>query len=288
MLGLSLAPRVFNPDRATDSERLLLASLGGVKDLLRHVRALGVTYIELRSVASGDDAAFICGIAQTIWDAGLKLTVHGGLPADQNDDFTRSYSSLMPLLQRMGAYQTGLTITLHSYSAREGDARAFADQTARILRGWCASAAGLPVRFALEINRKKGRIDPSVTCDGVLSMLNDIPGEKAGICWDFGHYYYNMSRIDNTPDLLPPKAFLERVIHTHIHAVGPQGTHTPFVPGAQLPIERYVGALAQAGYDGIYHFEPSFDRFPQEDIVNALDLSLRTIADAAGKAGAAQ
>lgn len=286
MLGLSLNPRVFSDDKATDCEQLLLSSFGGITGLLKHVRELGVTHIELRTVKADADAAFVLHMANTIWDSGLKLTVHGALPKDESRGFSACYTSVLPLLERLPHYQDGLTITLHSYSDKEGDVSAFAADTTHVLNEWCKSASALPIRFALEINRKKGRMDPSVTCDGVLSMLAGVQQSNSGVCWDFGHYYYNMSAMDNTPDLLPPKAFLKRAIHTHIHAVGPLGTHTPFVPGAFVPLAKYVGALMQNGYQGVYNFEPTFERFPEGAVAEALDDSIRLLANTLEKGGA--
>ena len=52
-------------------------------------------------------------------------------------------------------------------------------------------------------------------------MVRKIPGKKIGICWDMGHSYSNV--VNHKFPLFPPKEFLERVIHTHIHDPGPTG-----------------------------------------------------------------
>ena len=51
MVGVSLSPRLFWPERQNDCDRKLLAECGGVAGLLRFLRGLGVAYIELRDCA---------------------------------------------------------------------------------------------------------------------------------------------------------------------------------------------------------------------------------------------
>jgi hypothetical protein len=72
----------------------------------------------------------------------------------------------------------------------------------------------LPTRFALELNRPKGKIDQSATYEGVLDFCREIGDSLVGICWDWSYAQANVVNGESSPD--PPEEFLRRVIlHTH-------------------------------------------------------------------------
>ena len=117
----------------------------------------------------------------------------------------------------------------------------------------------LPLQLALELNRAKGKVDPSTTYRGVLDMCEQVGDSRVGICWDLGHTQSNVLRGVCPPD--PPEEFLRRVVHAHIHDIGPDGgTHWPLIFG-NVPLARYVEGLKGVGYDGCCVLELSPLRF---------------------------
>ena len=181
MVGVSLSPRLFWPERQNDCDRKLLAECGGVAGLLRFLRGLGVAYIELRPVEPTEDPAAVLACAQAIWDGGLKLTVHGAMPKEIGP-FAQTCPSLLPLLGRAKEYQSLVTITLHSYTTGDdGDVAPAVEKTRQLLKTWGSEADRYGFRLALELNRDKHNGDPSVTPRGVLTMLEDSDPDAVGI-----------------------------------------------------------------------------------------------------------
>ena len=277
-LGLSVIPRMLNPDTAKPFELQQIAEYGGLDAMLASWKKQGVSHIEFRCIHPGDDAAYALACAERVWAAGLQVTVHGTLPSAVGR-FETVYPSLLPLLSAAKAYQPWVNITVHAYSSNEAaDLAKLAANTNEILSLWAEDAQSLGFRLALENNRSKGECDPGNHCDGVLSMLP--PSELVGVCFDFGHHYYNMSINDGTPDQLPPPEFLQRAFHTHIHALSNKKTHAPFVGDAVMPLARYLAALQSAGYTGVYNLELSVNLFEVASYREAIDTSIRVLREA--------
>ena len=80
-----------------------------------------------------------------------------------------------------------------------------------------------------------------------------------GICFDMGHYaWYTSMRLGN-PQALPPKEFLDRIVHTHIHECVNGDTHYPVSTHSE-PTESYINAIAE-NYPGVYNLELSPEKF---------------------------
>jgi sugar phosphate isomerase/epimerase len=168
------------------------------------------------------------------------------------------------VLQQLAGHQEGLLLTLHGYSQPHGDEEELRDRTKALFTYLddLVERETAPVTFALELNRAKGVADPANTYAATADLCARIDRERVGICWDWGHGYHNILEGSMEPDL--PEAFLERVIHTHIHGVGPTGrTHWPLDRG-RLPLEQYAAALLDRGYRGVFTLELSPERFSSE------------------------
>lgn len=276
MIGVSFAPQLFVPQAQGACERRLLEACNGPENLLRSLRALGVTHVELRSPTAQDTAETLLTAARAVWAAGLAVTLHWALP-EPLLPFAESCPAVLPLLEEAKLHQPYVTVTVHSHvTGDETDKRPAAEKTNRQLQLWSVDALRYGFRLALELNRDKKNGDPSVTCEGVLSMLEGLDAQTVGICFDFGHYYSNTRDASQ----LPPQAFLRRVTHTHIHAMENGVTHYPFGPQAKLPLDAYVQALAGEGYEGIYDLELSFERYPERLPRHALRESLKALKGA--------
>lgn len=288
MVGVSLSPRLFWPERQTDCDRKLLAECGGTDGLLRFLRGLGVTQVELRPVEPEEDPQAVLGCAQTIWNAGLKLSVHGAMPREVGP-FAETCPSLPPLLERAKAYQPQVTVTLHSYvTGQDGDVTPAVDKTRQLLKLWGSEAGSYGFRLALELNRDKHNGDPSVTPLGVLAMLEGTDPNAVGVCFDFGHYYSNVRTCGLDGNSIPEEIFLKRTIHTHIHALGRTGgTHFPLDEAGELPLDRYVTGLSRAGYQNIYNVELEFARIPEQSFRQAIRDSVVALKGALYRTGGA-
>ena len=285
MVGVSLSPRLFWPDRQNDWDRKLLEECGGIDGLLRFLRGLGVAHVELRAIEPTEDPEAALACAQAIWDRGLKLTVHGAMPKAVGP-FEKTCPSLLPLLERAREYQSPVTITLHSYTTGDdADVAPAVEKTRQLLRLWSGEAEQYGFRLALELNRDKHNGDPSVTPRGVLQMLEGTDPDAVGVCFDFGHYYSNVRAYGLGEDAVPDQRFLERVIHTHIHALGSGGTHFPLDASGELPLDRYVGGLSRTGYQNIHNVELEFARIPDRSFRQALRDSVVSLKGAIYRTG---
>ncbi|MBQ8898560.1 MAG: MBL fold metallo-hydrolase [Clostridia bacterium] len=278
MFGVSLSPDLFLPHRFNEKQCRILSEYGGTDALLRFLSGLGVQSVELRTVSPSAEEADVLACTEKLEKAGFSVTVHGSLPETVRP-FSESYSALLPYLrQRQSRGLPPLQITLHAYTDPSSPENA-AEKTNQILRLWSAKAKELGFRLSLELNRDKKNGDPSITPEGVLAMVSGTDPELVGICFDFGHYFSNTASLTQ----IPCPEFLSRVTHTHIHALGPGGTHFPFAPDTSLPLDTYVNALFSAGYKGIYNLELDFPRFPDRSSVIALRDSVTAIKAAGSK-----
>ena len=269
-IGLSL-PYTFlasTGDGLRDS--MLRSSLGpavrGLELLKRHVQCIEVGC--LNEAAPADQ---IVRAVRRIWSAGLEAIVHGHLPQSvDSTDLGSFYPWLGPLLREMPHRQKRLMLNVHALSADTGEVTRLHRRTVENLRklAGLVDSQKLPVRFALELNRSKDEIDPSTTYEGVLNMCLEIASPHVGIGWDWGHTYANVLK-DAVP-VDPPLDFLERVVHAHIHDIGPGGsTHFPLTCGT-VPVRTYANTLKGVGYQGYYILELYPERFADAGPVRGL------------------
>jgi len=261
-LGMSLTPRYLAGDPGAVEHN----HYGPVDTFLEELRRASVSSIELRAIGPGSDIEQSLAALQRVHDAGLAATIHGALPpATCGDNWPTAVPALLAAMERLRDLSAApCPITLHAYAEPDGDITSLATQTAQRLTAmadWIEREA-MPVTLALELNRAKATIDPSVTYAGVLEMQRGAGRANVGICWDFGHTWSNVERHGLAPDA--PAEFAAAVIHTHIHDLGSTGkTHWPLTEG-RLPLERSVHALQGAGYMGVWNLELSPERFADE------------------------
>lgn len=239
---------------------------GEIQPLLCDLRARGVQSAELRPVRPNTPPEDVLAAANTIWNAGLRLSVHGTVASTETavDDVFAPLSLMLPALR-----QDALVIVVHPII---GD-------NAAMLRALDAhiDAHHLPVRIALENNR----LLPDKKTDGdsvalVLAAVQAAQCEHVGICWDMGHYLYFLKKLHpDALDTLPPPEFLSLAIHTHVHATNGLTTHFP-VHAYDLPLKAYCDALKAAGYTDLFNLELEPKRFaalcdPREALLQSVD-----------------
>ncbi len=85
--------------------------------------------------------------------------------------------------------------------------------------------------------------------EDVLALVTEIDHPRLGICWDTGHDIRQGVSED------PPKEWLDRVVHVHVHDIDDSGEdHFPLVFG-KVPNERWIQRLMEAGMDGTITLE---------------------------------
>ena len=155
------------------------------------------------------------------------------------------------------------------------------DQTVRVLKNLLAGVEKrhYPISFALELNRCKGKVDPSTTYAGVLDICRETGDERVGICWDWGHAQANVRNRGLRPE--PPAEFIRRVINVHVHALGPDGrTHWPLA-GPSAAIKTALYRLKNLRYSGYLILELHPRRFAHQlDLKKAARISVSSLEEA--------
>ena len=271
-IGCSLPFKLFTGPAENEACLALLAGAGGsVSRLLEGIRRAGAQSVELRSVGLDADPDEVLNAFEQCLAAGLAVTIHGHMPrASQN-----SSAFFLPYHKLFEAGQNPLIITLHAL-AEQAQTAEILDRLANI-----AKANGLPVLLALENSRQKSPGDAAYSCESVCGILDLAADKDIGICWDFGHYYFNLTHFTPDAGSIPPERFLLKVRHTHIHAVSNEKTHFPLDIG-ELPLQRYCDALNACGYTGMLNLELEPARYYKElDPYQHLITSLEMLKEAA-------
>lgn len=208
----------------------------------------GVRSIEIRTVPMGADAEEVLRAAEPILKYGFNITVHAKVKTVENA-VSEVLSPLSLLLKRLR--QRELIVTVHPI---------FGDNEAMLRRlSDYVTEKGLPIRIALENERKLPDKTEGDSLSLVLGAVARVDRENVGICFDMGHFAWYCETYTLFPDQLPPKEFLSRVIHTHIHACVDGVTHHP-LDGWRAPFADYINALDH-GYFGVYDLEIEPERF---------------------------
>ena len=208
----------------------------------------GVRSVELRSVSAADNPFDVLRVANLLWDYGFNITVHSKAKSTQsavNDVFGPLAQLLVNMRQRE------LVVTIHPIV--EDNAAMLTALSDYIME------QKYPVCIALENNRKMpdGSNGDSVAL--VLDAVTRADRQNVGICFDMGHWAWYTANFTDSPNLLPPQAFLSRVIHTHIHAYAEGTTHFP-LDNWREPFSVFIDALGYQ-YVGVYNVELDPHRF---------------------------
>lgn len=230
-----------------------------VNAFLEKLKESGVSSIELRAVSADRKPEEVFSVVRNIWKKGLTVTVHGGVKTEE----TAVSDIFMPLKEVLSnLQQKELVITIHP---TKYDNVSILTRLSDYIKG-----NNLPVKIALENNRFMPDGQRGDCIGFVTDIVNDVKRENVGICFDMGHYYYNcLLDYPEKPKTVPSESFLNKVIHTHIHALSREkSTHFPFNQDNTLPLAEYLNALAH-NYFGVYNIEIEYERFselyPAED-----------------------
>lgn len=274
MLGISLARDVFEGIAISKRKNDLIADHKNVYEYMESLKENGIESIEFRTLAYDTKVESYLEVLNLIWEIGFNLTVH-----IQNSDkyignsFLDIYPSASYIIENFRKHQKELILVVHALNSEVFEESQLYDGTVKTLKNWSEAIDrdNLPIKVALENNRKKDIIDPGNSTEGVLNMVKDIASPNVGIVWDMGHFYSNIlvSRGLKEPPkehikVLPSSDFLKNVIHTHIHGLIGNITHHTLAKYESLPLEFYIDALRKNNYKGIYNLELSPERFPSK------------------------
>ena len=250
MIGMSLAYKqlLSAKDSALDPDILL-------PQLWEH----GVRSIELRSISPKACPAEALRVANLLWDYGFQITVHAQAKSAESA-VKDVFAPLSDILANMRQHE--LTVTVHPVV---GDNAAMLVALSDHI-----TEHNFPVRIALENNRKMPDGTIGNSAELVLDAVTRADRQNVGICFDMGHWAWYTSNFTDDPNMLPPKEFLQKAIHTHIHTcsedadsaytAGAKGsTHFPLDEWRE-PLSLYIGALGYK-YFGVYNIELSPKRY---------------------------
>lgn len=235
--------------------------------------------IEISHFNGSAPADQVVSSVRTIKKAGLEVVLHPHLPFDINgkqlNDAYPWIESVMDEVSSSG--QTSLLLNIHSLSSEKLEIPILIEKTVENLKKILEMTIGKrpAISIAVEINREKGIIDPSTRYENLVEICRRVDHPAIGIGWDLGHTYSNVLRgliLKN-----PPKDFVERIFHTHIHDLGRDSqTHWPLTVGT-LPLDFYLEQLKSVDYRGYYTLEIYPERFrkvlpAREKMLESIDI----------------
>jgi len=251
----------------------------GSDTFLSELYGRGVRSIELRPVIADFAPEAVLAAASRAWAQGLRVSVHSA-PFTVESAVRDIFTPLRDYLR--ASEQECTTLVLHPVKGEdlvEDNRRMMHELTdyVRINR--------LPVRFALENNRKMPDKSAGDSVELVKKVITEIDPEYAGLTFDFGHYAWYTKVWETERPVLPPKEFTERAVHTHIHALsGPEKDYTTHFPlqAGTLPLREYIDALGDR-YPGVYNIELEPRRFAEqmsggEGILGSVEVLKRELA----------
>lgn len=244
-------------------EQCWFEMFGPVDDGLAVLAGLGVSGIELRDARDAPDSVLIGAATAAVGRAGMSATVHLWLPGFAKDPtLPPNMRAADEALRRFGQSGARSPSAMHSHDRNDFDTtEAAIEQTARDLVILCRllEEAGSVLKPSLELCRFKEDAPVGTSFSELcqIAELADCP--TLGFCWDMGHGLAN--HVSYGASVSPPKEFLERVTHTHIHDLDERGrTHGPL--GTESLIASMVHQLVESDYDGIYNLELEPTRWP--------------------------
>lgn len=122
---------------------------------------------------------------------------------------------------------------------------------------WCRdNAPEVGTTVELQISPDPG--EPRQRIGDTYAELLDVSIKcGVGVCWDFGHAYWNTRRF-GWP-IAPPAALLKRIVHVHCHDASTED-HQPLVHGT-VPWREFIKLLVDHGFNGRVILEVPPDSF---------------------------
>ncbi|MCF7914044.1 MAG: sugar phosphate isomerase/epimerase [Spirochaetaceae bacterium] len=255
-------PHTYLTGHISSKRDHILHQLYGEADVLLSRLSQVVRGIEISSFDAGVSVEAVEASIQSIWNSKLEVIIHAYLPEEiLGNDIASVYPWLEMILERAQSYQNHLLINIHALASKTIDTTYSLKKTINNLKqiSLLIKKEKYPISFAVEINREKNKNDPSTGYENLIEICRQVDNPKIGIGWDIGHTYYNVCNSYIPKD--PPREFIERVVHTHIHDLNSNGqTHWPLVTG-NLPLKFYLQKLQSVAYNQYHTLELYPERF---------------------------
>jgi sugar phosphate isomerase/epimerase len=232
----------------------------GLKTFIEPLRQVGLSALEfeLDDHLDGWTASLI--LMKEAVSMGLDLSFHApyraphslvGFAGGNRPVLEREFRPLLEVGEnwavRMGKK---CVLVMHAAASRiPADPASLVVDTIAYLK-WVAEA--FPhLHLALENNHspEEDQVKVGVQRTDILRMVDCLPPDRLGICWDMGHDF-----LSQQPQQPPPEWF-SRVIHVHIHEVDSAGRdHFPLVMGNDF-YTPWLHGLVRVGMNGIVVLE---------------------------------
>lgn len=251
--GVSLHVGTLLGEPETDAQSVLQKEFGSPKNLLDYLKREGVSSIEVRNVREYMPVERSVAAIQVAHGAGFQVSVHIAFEQRTGAEYV---NRVRPVIDEALKDQQSVVFTLHPLKDDEETARCYAD--------WAAAIGGVDERCRLALENMR-TLKPGKEHHRLGRVAKNIllaPEAPRGICWDMGHYAYNVVTSGLRAESCPCEAIIDQMIHTHIHSmyVPDLDTHFPLMTENE-PVSAYVKALRDRHYAGIYNLELEPERF---------------------------
>lgn len=274
-IALSLPYSYLAGQAASKRDSILLDIFGPAESFLPELGPQ-LSGIEISHFNDSAPADQVVTAVRTIMNAGLEVVLHPHLPFEiDGKQLNDAYPWIGQVISVIENHQDRLMMNMHTLSSDSMDIPSLIGKTIKNLQRLLEMTEHSPlaVSLAVEINREKGKTDPSTKYENLIEICRKVDHPALGIGWDLGHTYSNVLRGLIPKD--PPQEFVERVIHTHIHDLGRNNqTHWPLSMGT-LPLDFYMEQLKSVSYDGYHTLEIYPERFI--NVVPAREKMLKSI-----------
>jgi sugar phosphate isomerase/epimerase len=264
--------------------------LYGDRDILAFLRDLGFDGVETPVGPETQTDDLREHIARCV-GAGLKVSLHpyseGSIfnvayfAPDENNPCRRLHERFLSLAAeaaRMQQYPT--IVNIHGAAGTDKDPREFLVERSITFFTWAgqwcrANAPEVDVTVELQISPNADEPRQRIG-DKYDELLKIAPASGVGVCWDFGHAWWNTRRY-GWP-LTPPDALLPHIRHVHCHDVSGGEDHQPLVYGI-VPWRDFLKLLRDHGFDGRVILEVPPTEFPKAGGLQSLIDSARALTE---------
>jgi sugar phosphate isomerase/epimerase len=245
--------------------------LYGSRDILPFLKELGIGAVET-PVGPETDSHRLREHIACCTGAGLKISLH---PYSEASIFNPLYFSsdadnpcrelherfLSLAAEAARMQQFPAVVNIHGAAGGSDDARAhLLSQSIAFFTWagqWCRdNAPQVNVTVELQISPDPGEPRQRIG-DTYAELLEVAKQSNVGVCWDFGHAYWNTRRY-GWP-ITPPEALLKRIVHVHCHDALNED-HQPLVHNT-VPWREFIKLLCEHGFDGRVILEVPPDSF---------------------------
>jgi sugar phosphate isomerase/epimerase len=256
LLGNSSAPRWYDDD------------LDRLDEYVAHVAACGATATEVvLHHGPADERTARVHVLEAEWepvlrryrDAELHVVCHASLAPEfslsrwrkHRADLQVRFRQILAPVRALAADQGETVLVLHgaadaaaSFAENERATIEFLGWAVEEVHGW-----NDPVFLAVELRATKPDRPTAAAASrsSALSIVSAVGSPRVGLCWDIAHDRENAG-VEPGWELVPPEEFLARVVHIHVHDIGPSGeAHYPLVTG-RVRLEEAIAGLLSRGF----------------------------------------